>query len=220
MPHPYSFNQVQIIGDAYNGQEIWTTGFSIGATEQGSADPTIEAAEAIANAWVNWFTATNSGTATSHRTLAVKYNKMGTDGKQVTDPTIEYVLPTPAVGASATGNHPAQCTMVLSLRAEQSRGLATKGRMYLPTTAFQVGQSGKVSESNITLSLDMLQTFFQAIRNTAPVLGVPILTSGSGILGATNAVSTIAMGTVYDTQRRRRNDLTEEYVERDIGLTP
>lgn len=219
MAHPHDFNQVQIIGDAYDGAEIWTTGFSMGATEQAAVDPTIEAAEYIATQWATFFTTLTSGFSNEYRTLAVKYNKIdAVTSRQATDPTIEYVYPSPVVGVGSN-QMPPQCTVVLSLRAEQSRGLATKGRMYLPITGLQIGTAGTIAGGSVTNVLTNAATFFNSLRNNAAAPGVPILTSGAGsIVGASNGVAQIAVGNMYDTQRRRRNQMQEAYQVADIGL--
>lgn len=218
MAHPHTFNQVQIIGDCFNQQEIWTTGFSMGFPDQDAPVPTVADAEFIANAWTDFFTNTGSGVTTSYRTLAVKYNQLGNDGRQITDPTVEYVYPTPVGGPAQTNLHPPQCTMVLSLRAAQTRGLATKGRMYLPLTGFSIETSGKANPARIGTSLALLQTFFQTLGADTGIVGIPILTSGAqSILGASHPIASIAMGDVYDTQRRRRNAFQETYQELEVG---
>lgn len=211
MPHQYSFNQVQIIGDCFNSSDIWTTSFSLGSPDSPSADPSMAGAQAIATAWGEFFTTASAGFTNDYRTLAVKYNKMGTDGRQVTDPTIEYVYGTPVVGGNLGAPQPPQCALVMSLRASTSRGLATKGRMYLPSTGHAIGANGHLVPGAAASVLSGFTAFVADVKSSIDVNGTFILTSPVGIIGVQNLVTEVAVGDVYDTQRRRRNAFQESY---------
>lgn len=217
MPHPYSFNQVQIIGDCYNQADIWTTGFSLGSTTQGAPDPTQLGIEKVAELWETFFKTPGIGFGSVYRTTAVKLNKMGTDGRQVTDPTLEYVYPAPITPPAAQTSGAPQLTMALSLRATQNRGLATKGRMYLPVNGLTIGGTGRIQPTQQTNLLNAAVLFFQGLMASIDVPGGPVLTSGAGLLGATNHVTHLALGDVMDTQRRRRNAIAEEYQEQSLN---
>lgn len=207
------FVKVQIIGDCFSGQEQWTTQFCISATTLPSSAVLLTQAEGIAARWTTFFTAAGAGYSAQYRTLSIKMNVFGTDGKQITDPTVEYVLPTPAVGGAAGTGNPPQCTLVLSLRSTVDRGAGTKGRMYLPITTPTISTDGRLASATITAILALAKTFFNGVSldTNAAFGGVPSLVSPV-LTGQQRAITRLLMGRVYDTQRRRRGNLEEGYV--------
>jgi hypothetical protein len=108
-----------------------------------------------------------------------------------------------------------QSTIVLSLRSGFTTGQANYGRMYLPHTRHtQAGGSSVGSVANSDLIAEAGATFIEALKTditAATSSGIlPMIMSAAGS-GTAREVVSVAVGTVTDTQRRRRNKLTEVY---------
>jgi len=141
---------------------------------------------------------------------AVKIAAIGTDGHYLAEPIL-YESETPDVGGSTTTIP--QSTVVGSLRSGFTLGGANYGRMYLPHT--RLGLVSGTAQSNAATT-DIVAAAFKTFINdvTAVVNGeitaivTPVIISQ--ITGRpSKAVTSVAVGTVTDTQRRRRNRLTE-----------
>lgn len=142
----------------------------------------------------------------------IKVAAIGTDGHYLTDPLVaETDIPE---SGTAEGVLP-QSTVVLSLRSGFTIGKGNYGRIYLPhttlgtvtgtpyanpTNAAAIATAGKTFLNDVTATLNaaLTATVFPAIMSQAA--GTP-----------TRGVTEVAVGTVTDTQRRRRNRLIEAY---------
>jgi len=127
-------------------------------------------------------------------------------GKQLTgvsDPRSE-------VGTSATECLPYQCSPVVSFRtATLSR--AGRGRIYAPSPGAGVLTDGRMTSTAAGNLADSAQAMLQAL-DTAGF--TPVIYHRSS--GTTTNITTIDVGDVIDTQRRRRNGLTEVRTSRTI----
>lgn len=129
-----------------------------------------------------------------------------TTGRQLTgvsDPRNE-------VGTAAAASMPFQCAPVVSLRTAQlSR--SGRGRFYAPSLATTQIDGGRMLAGAQTALADSAQDLLQALEagGQAPV----IYHRGAG---TTTNVTSIDVGDVIDTQRRRRNKLVEARVSRPI----
>lgn len=108
--------------------------------------------------------------------------------------------------------HPPQVSVVASLTTGTRRGNATHGRMYLPLTAINI------SANDFTINVSSRQTVANAVKGLlndslnaiANVSLDPVVMSNKGE-GTTRTITTVAVGSIPDTQRRRRNRFTEQY---------
>lgn len=148
----------------------------------------------------------------------LKLAAIGTDGKYVPgiDPYIfDFEAAIPGTAGGSSGGP--QSAVVLSLRTNRNRGAATKGRMYLPLTGMTAsGTTFKLSSTYTGQIADAGKTFIEQLRvvNETTTFG-PYIMSGIGN-GAINGINYVLVGDMLDTQRRRRNKFTEEYVSRTI----
>jgi hypothetical protein len=228
-PFAYKVNRVTISGDCFNGAEVWSTGFYFGYTNADAADPA-GTADDIAGYWSTFFTTAANKVGSAYRTLQVKVAQLGTDGKTDLDSIDYYDYPSPVVGVTATSVLPPQISLAATLSSDVQRGLGAKGRMYLPgvwdSVSTSTGKLGTTTPTNVSLNL---KTMFDAINSDTDIPGEVILAShghkttiipGGDIVYISpinTKVTGLRVGDVFDTQRRRRNDLPEVYVTRVLA---
>lgn len=214
--------RVTFSGKMWGGQEEWSTGLYLGLPNGDSAAPTEANAQYCANLFHNMFAHGNMKVSNAYTFEKVKLASLGTDGHTVLSEVV-YGAPTGAVtGASSTNFHPSQCSLVVTMASDRPRGLASKGRMFLPGTAVQIESSGRISGTDRTNMSGILKTFFDGFNESTELPGGVILAGkGTGLLGALTAqndtVTKIRLGDVVDTQRRRRNGLQEQYTQVALG---
>jgi hypothetical protein len=215
MALPHRVAKVTLSGDAFGGSEIWSTGFHMGfenadapaLTEQGAAD--------IGEAFATFFRAQTSSVSDNYSFKLCKLSMLNNDGRVMADSSIYYQPLNAVVGAVGGPSLPPQVSLVATLANSLPRGLATKGRMFLPGINAPIDDSGHLPALYTQDIATNLQAFFNTIFQDADTPGNPVLASvGRGPLnmdGAIRNVTQIRIGNVYDTQRRRRNALQETY---------
>lgn len=215
MAYPHKVAKVTLSGTMFGGQEIWSTGFFMGFEGQDAPAITETGVSDISAAWQTFFTAATSKVADDYTYTMCKVQMMATDGKAVADSAVYYSPPAAVVGYSNTAAFPPQVALVATLANSLPRGLATKGRMFLPGVNAAVDATGHISVAEAAAIATNLQAFFTTIMNDADTPGRAVLASLGNSLqlrpGEIRQVSQVRVGNVYDTQRRRRNALTENY---------
>lgn len=211
-------HRATILGSMFSGAEIWTTNLFIGNTGGGDqgTPPTDAEALAIFNAFKTFWQTSSAGFHGSYALDGVKVSYVNTEGQ--TDPAFTkfYTAPTP-VGGQMTGAAPfPQLALAMTLGTAKARGKGSKGRMYLPGVAFGTDSSGRLAIANAQAIANAGKAFIDAVNASADVPGEVVLNSAGGIgVPSTgpqmNKVTTVKVGTVMDTQRRRRNQLVEQY---------
>lgn len=224
MPYPNKFYKVILHGTMY-GSEIWQMGFNLGKV---GADAFTDGNDwaGMLDAFKNdlWADTTTGGRLISnnYQLVGIKASLIGLNGKVEGDPTyIDY--PTPVNGAGS-GYTPPQIAVVISTSSDTSRGIATKGRMYLPGFANNVGPTGHLSSSDMGYLATRVQTWLND-TNGASLNNRIIHTSmgskkpGSVPVPTARLVTGFNIGDVLDTQRRRRNAFVEVRTGRTITTT-
>lgn len=215
MAFAHSVQRVTISGTSFGGAEQWSTGFFVGAPGADASTPTQAFADAVRTAYQTFHTATTSQISNSWQARTIKVAHLGTDGKTLLDNTIFSEYGTPISGASSGAKFPPQVSVVATLMSDLSRGLGAKGRMYLPGIVAPVQSDGHFLTTDAAAMATNLKAFFDAVNTAAPVGSDVILASaGRGEAGdgkLNRIVTRVRIGNVYDTQRRRRNDLVETY---------
>lgn len=223
MVYAFRVQRVTLSGTMFGGAEEWSTGFFLGQEGSDVADASQLTADAIRNAWITFFT--NAGTAISnaYAFTQCKVAAIGADGHTELD-QVYYSYPTSAtVGASAGSIQAPQVALVATLLSGTPRGKGSKGRMYLPgCTLAPASATGKLPSVSIGNIATNLKTFFDTLDGSFDVPQQLILAArGTGLIPGLNArndfVETIRVGDVYDTQRRRRNQLVETYTSRVLA---
>lgn len=211
-----------ISGTAFSGAEIWSTGFYMGATGADAAVPSLAGANMVKTAWATFFGTAGTGISSRWSTTQVKLARLQTDGHVELDTVVYADYPTPTAGGASTTAMPPQCALVATLTTAIPRGLASKGRMYLPGVNFSVGTDGRILTTSTDVTAANLKTFFDTVNASIDKPGTVINASKGRTPpltgGGVNAVVTgLKIGNVYDTQRRRRNDLVETYVSKVLA---
>lgn len=155
---------------------------------------------------------TNSG-MTQYCTLDyVKIAQIGTDGRYIGDARI-YAPATGPQGGSTGYNRAPQDSLVLTLTTATRTGLARNGRIYLPAGFVSVNQAtGRVDPASAKAAMDQFADVVKWIEDQGDSSANPTLVVASGQgAGAFKIVEGLRVGDVLDTQRRRRNRISEKY---------
>jgi hypothetical protein len=219
-----------ISGDCYNQGDIWTTSFYTGFDSVGVGDSYAndENAAIIADLWETFFHAGPSGFSERYRTLAVKGQTWASTILGGTHPVGEpgfHTYDTPPIGANTLSSMPPQISLVASFKSGWRTGKAANGRMFLPGVSFPVEASGGISTTHRDELAGTFLTFVDGVNAGLPFSDTGrIILAGQGDLVpgpapmARNAnVTKIRIGSYYDTQRRRRNGFTENYIESGVA---
>lgn len=209
--------KVTLEGTNATDQDIWTTGWRIAPSP--ASEPIINypamantLLESVRGAAETFWGAMTLRIAPGTRLNSVKVAPVDEDGRYIENlDSVIHDWNTPLRG---TGNnvHPPQVSVVASLTTGTRRGNATHGRMYLPLTAVPV------DSNEFTISVSNRQAIANAVKGLlndsigaiADVTLDPVVMSNIGS-GTTRTITTVAVGSILDTQRRRRNRFTEEY---------
>lgn len=216
-------HKVTILGTCFGGAEVWTTSFWLGLDGGGTfADPTQGEADAIATAWQTFFTTASSAISSRYQTTAIKVSEVLANGTSNPNLTKYHTYGTPISGAAGSTANPPQCALVATLTSARQRGYASKGRMYLPGINTTVGTDGRLLTSAVDPTATNLKTFFDSVNSTNGLSLYAILNSAATTGVPSHSalqvrVTGLKIGNVFDTQRRRRNGLTETYTAKVLA---
>jgi len=207
--------RIELLGTLASGAERWSTGFSTAPPAGGgAADLESLVSEALETFQNDVWTATPTYGFLSN-TVALtgaRAQQLADDGTVLG--TAEKLLPAPVPG-NATSTLPPQCSIVISLRTGWP-GPRGRGRMYFPCLApaslTSIGRLSATAQEGLTTNF---QTFFNdwnALSDTMPVA------VASNVGGFVTTVSSVQVGSVVDTQRRRRDTMVESYYS--LPVTP
>ena len=212
-------------GDCYGGDEEWSTGFYFGEAAADVGDPTQSSADAFLANWLTIWNDAGSGISSEYRTKGVRIAKLDKDTGKVLPAYNFYAYPPVPDNAGGPFSFPhPQLSLVASLQARPDAGLGAKGRMFLPGVAYPISTSGKITSVAAQDICDNLALMFNNLNADAGVPGNLINASRGRALQIGNDmpvnryVQDVLVGDVYDTQRRRRNQLNESYVTAEVTL--
>lgn len=229
MVYPSSFYRMVAIGDLYGDN----FNFSLAIVPIGDFGNTIPAVStalvtAVGVAVSTWFgnSTSNTGpalTAGAHLT-SVKLNRINAAGKYQDDVTKEYVVEPPRAGSEAT--YPAaQLAAVVTLKTSVERGLASKGRFYLPPSFLFnfLGSDGRLTTTqagNLSgAAVELINKINQAVLDVRGPIDLMRVGVASNVgSGQFRQVTKVGVGRVPDTMRSRREGLVEERV--DLPVLP
>lgn len=219
VPH-YRVSMLGRLGGAA-GPEQFSMSFALGngdAQDVPGLNPNLAVWQDIADDCVAWFTAGLTGIHADAVLQVVKVADIGANGLYRNSPVEIQVGNQP--GANASGPRPAnQLALVQTLKTAGDLG-RVKGRMYVPLPTFGIATDGRLTDGDAELAEGTLQDFVDAINNQPglDVLDIRMAVASQGrrdkfgtirVAPSNHLVTSVGVGRVYDTQRRRRNKLSE-----------
>jgi hypothetical protein len=173
-----------------------------------------------APAWTAFMAAAHLSNQDRLRTLEL-FPIGAPDGKAV--PAPPYALGTPCrlewTGSYPTGGEsstqlPPQNSIAVSWRTQQI-GARGRGRIFLPATTSGALSGGHVSTGAADDITAAAVTFLEALAYTSASWNVIPIVTGAPYVGY-GIINQVRVGSVMDTQRRRRNRLTEVYTSTNV----
>jgi hypothetical protein len=123
----------------------------------------------------------------------------------------EYVyVPPVAMGGTAT-MVPFQQALAVSLGTTATRGIATKGRFFLPRPKLQVDPDGRHPADGILAIANLAKTWLNALHGIGFLPAIMSQGTQAHPAPEHNSVTTVRVGRVPDTIRSRRRNLVEDY---------
>jgi hypothetical protein len=215
MAFAHKVNRVTMSGTMYAGSEEWTTGFWAGSPSGDAPDPTVEAAEMISEEWQTFFTSVSVKIAYLFKTATIKITPYSAAGVIDIPKIKSFSYPTAIEGAHTGNGNPPQISVVATLVAGSGVGNGGKGRMYLPGVGTGIDTTGHIATSDANAIAAALSTFFANVNASFDNPGLAINAAKTapvtGFLAINRELTSVRVGNVFDTQRRRRNALAESY---------
>lgn len=165
----------------------------------------------------SWFTQASSGIPGFVSLDYLKCNAIGADGKYSGTGSTNVHDFTGTTGG-ATQAAPSFCSLAYSWQTTRTRPPAAFGRMYPPNFSY-AAQGGEVLPASRSAALLAAGLLINVIANQGSSAHAfhPAVVSNKG---AAYAFLTAArVGSVYDTQRRRKNNLTEVYSSEPVPVS-
>jgi hypothetical protein len=222
VPFPTAHNYLQVYGTNAHGtyEDIWSMGLRIGDHDGSGAGTAARASDVHLNDLAAdleaWWTGMATAFSTTTKMLGFKFNGVDVEGRYISNTaTIQRTFGASGLaGTSSSPSLPPQVSCVVSLLSPAARGLASKGRVYLPP--FSVGNvtSGGVLPLAAAQTIqDQFATLLTNLGNwpgldAAQDAGAPMVASKVRT-GEARPITACSVGTVLDTQRRRRSAFKE-----------
>jgi len=221
-----------VFGGAFWSQEIWQCGIRMRwpgtlSPEPSDSDMIAYAAGGLADVSADvaaYWADTHVGASRKAILNWVKFNAINSEGNYLdSENSNEHVLTTPvtppAFSPLGTETIP-QAALCLGMTTAAKRGPASKGRIFLPPQQY-VYQSGspRIDTTALGQILTAFHTFIAALNNWpgTDVPHDPVVSVLSPVgSGHSKPVTGVRVGDLYDTQRRRRNRLTESYTVQTV----
>lgn len=218
MPYQNAHVKVTMFGTSCAGAEEWSTGFRMGTETEGGANFGINKPwlDSLLPLWSTFFTSALVKVHSSWKTQGIKAAVILPGGNTDLANVETSYYNTPIAGAGVSSPQAPQVSVVAQLAAANNMGLGSKGRMYLPGIAVALPDSGFIPTADCVNIANGLRTFLDAAESAAGSPGY-VINASKGRPGVpftapvNRRVAFVRVGNVYDTQRRRRNGLTEQY---------
>lgn len=202
----YSEEHVKVtwLGDLQGSPETW----SFGVRFRLNTLPVVTSAQDLFDIAVVMLSSNAISMQAGHRLTGVKIALQDVEGRYPEGvDAVEYIAETP-FEHTAQGGHPPQCSVVCTTLTSVSRGIASRGRFYLPTTSRDVQENGTLTLSE---QIDMAAALATFLDQATDEMGAPAAVFSKVGTGTTRNIVAVGVGAVVDTQRRRRRQLVEAY---------
>ena len=224
MPYTAPHNVLQVLGEITSEGEVdqWSFGLRFGEGNRlmgqdlfGPDDPSTTAVmNAITADLTLWWNTVAGIFSNQVRMTGHKFNAVGADGKMLSaTTTYRRERATPLLG-TGSGMVPPQCSVALTLRTNVNRGLANKGRVYMPpVTATLLDAGGRLAQASTEFQAIEFAKLLTNLSNWAGVDATndygKVCVMSKVRLGATRRVNAVDVGDLFDTMRSRRAQLKE-----------
>lgn len=210
--------------DLDNPYEIWSWGFSYGSAATvvpDPVDPIGDVFDGLVDAITSYHQDPGTNVASVCRLTQIKCSAIGRNGRVTLEEDGSYrqreinFSPEEFGGGGGGLEHPPQVAMCVTLQAVRA-GRHGLGRWFLPGPAIAMTPSGVISTANrdgVAVSTKAFIDAVNLIDDTANAVCV------AGSDGITSPVNIFRVGQVLDTQRRRRNAMSENYVLTAVNWT-
>lgn len=201
--------------DPNSGQkDIWqcsVRGVQVDSPDRPVTDP-VAFMNGIATPLATYFASADSQICAYASLDYIKVNNIGADGKYSDKSNTNQHDYSPIIQGTGTNGHPFTESFAYSWRTTKARGPGSHGRIYLPNASQGAAGSATIAPAVQAVYLTAAQQLLHILNvgdgDTAGML--PVVASN---VNATNTpVTSISIGRVIDSQRRRRNALTEAYI--------
>ena len=196
------------------GGEVWSCGLRTAGALGSTSQVTLDAL--AANAVIQWSTfhavsANNLGTTVVFDLATVRV--ISTAG--LTIGQAEGSPAAPVTGGGAVSK-PNQCAVVVTVLTATA-GRRGRGRFYVPVLAGSVTALGRLTAVHRDSLADTAANLLSGLNAGLANAVYPARIGVQSQTGLTSAVATsIRVGDVWDTQRRRRDNLVESYTSRPV----
>lgn len=221
MAYPFSFVKFTFGGRMAGGDEIWSCGLHlVGQTVNPSSDTVNDMTEAqwddIVAAVTNYWTDTNCRAPRGVFLNWIKMAAIGTNGKYMGGPR-EWNNEA-GVEGTMTSPYVPQISTVVTIVADKFKDPGKYNRYYLPTTVNGTFGKFKLTKDEANgcalAAKDFINDLNTALDATGTDLRVGVVSERvSSYLNAKN----VRVGDLFDTQRRRRNGIYEEYSNQSLA---
>lgn len=197
---------------AMPGGEVWSVN-PVWFLQNEPTEVTSTEALAIANALRLLTIPTGLRAAMNSATTFTGYRVEARSRTGALEAQAESVIGTPVPGTGSS-SHPYQTSLVTSLRSGFP-GAQGRGRLYWPTTGIAINPvSLRADNAQLVSMLSAVKTHLTAIQSAVAAQAGPAdLCVWSRTGSDFHKVTTLRQGDVLDTQRRRRDALSESYSE-------
>lgn len=213
-------------GTLNNNADIWNVNFWIADPNADSPAPYGSTLTAIGNAWAHLMNQ-DAGTYMSHTThfTTVKLARINVDGTTDKDTTLVGSA-WDSYGAGGVSVYPQLTVCASTISSDIPRGPGHRGRMFLPSICWPADDNGHIQAGKNTGLATAVKTFLDSVNTqlkadfaggNTRVAHVPLGTARNPGPHASAYITTVAVGDVMDTQRRRRNKLRETYANANLA---
>jgi hypothetical protein len=197
-------------GGKLPGGETWSCGFRMLNPAEHKVTDGPQLLVGISAAISTFHSEIKSNISPRAKLSFVKVNSIELDGTYTLDTTQEATYADKAGSGSDALTPPNQVAWAVSLLTGYSRGPAHAGRFYLPLPALAIQSTGTVTALACTDLKTVLATLRTACNAAVPGYVMAVMSRKKDNPGH-RAVTGFEVGTVLDTQRRRRRSVAENY---------
>lgn len=211
-------------GSAWEEQELWSFGVHIGLTQGGDLNTQFTQVDlqGIYNLFASYLQNTIAGDATMSSNVVfneVRLALLSERGQQIGDSRV-YSTSNGITGADDQPYIP-QHSIAITTQSDIRTGKTAKGRFYLPPGWGLPGANGNIAAGQRNrLAADFAGLISDINDRLAIVNPELVVVNFSKYTptnpGQLNPVISVRVGSVIDTQRRRRNGLTEVYASEPV----